>query len=372
MPFYLSQILFYLFYEVLLIRQQYFYEKSFMRKVYAYVSGSVLIVLSIFLSQSCSKKTSNTTDLIGNWSRASDFDGNARSEAVSFTIGDYAYISTGTTDRDRFQDLWEFSLARNYWAQKADLPGVARSAAIGFSIGTKGYLGTGFDGTNNLNDFWEYDPSSNTWTQKDDFKGTARYDAVGFSVDNKGYVSCGFDGNYLKDLWQFDPTAASGSQWVQKASIGGTKRSAAMAFVLNNKAYICSGNNNGTALNDLWMYDAASDTWTEKRQLTNVSSDTYDDNYTSIVRYNGVAFVMNNLAYITCGENPSLSSTTWEYNPDTDLWTEKTGFEGSARTGAIAFTLNNRGFVMTGRSGSLSFDNCYEWHPNDAVNANDN
>ena len=120
------------------------------------------------------------------------------------------------------------------------------------------------------------------------------------------------------------------------------------------------------------MYDPVADTWTEKRQLTNVSTDSYDDTYTSIIRYNGVALVMNNLAYITTGENPSLTSTTWEYNPVTDLWTQKTGFEGSARTGAVAFTLNNRGFVMTGRSGSLSFDNCYEWHPNDPVNANDN
>ncbi|MBS1921354.1 MAG: galactose oxidase [Bacteroidetes bacterium] len=343
-----------------------------MRKVFVYALGFSLIVTSVFLSQSCTKSTSSTSDLIGNWSRASDFDGNARSEAVCFTIGDYAYISTGTTDLTRFQDLWEYSIVKQYWSQKADLPGVARTSAVAFSIGTKGYVGTGFDGTNNLNDFWEYDQASNTWTQKDNFKGTARYDAVAFSLNNNGYVSCGFDGNYLKDLWQFDPTAPSGSQWVQKASIGGTKRSAAMSFVINGNAYVCSGNNNGTALNDLWMYDPVADTWTEKRQLTNVSTDSYDDTYTSIIRYNGVALVMNNLAYITTGENPSLTSTTWEYNPVTDLWTQKTGFEGSARTGAVAFTLNNRGFVMTGRSGSLSFDNCYEWHPNDPVNANDN
>ena len=82
--------------------------------------------------------------------------------------------------------------------------------------------------------------------------------------------------------------------------------------------------------------------------------------------------MMGNLAYITRGDSPSLISTTWEYHPDTDLWAEKTGFEGSAREGAVAFTLSNRGFVITGRSGSLSFDNCYEWHPNDPVNANNN
>ena len=349
--------------------QRYFYQKSSMRKMYAYFIGVSLIVLSIFISQGCTKSSTSSSDLVGNWSRSSDFDGNARSEAVGFVIGNFAYISTGTTDRDRFKDLWEYSISRQYWSQKADLPGVARSSAVGFAINTKGYLGTGYDGTNNLNDFWEYDPSANTWTQKANFAGTARYDAVGFSVGTKGYISCGFDGNYLKDLWQYDPST---NQWTQKASIGGTKRSQAQVFVYNNDAYIVSGNNNGSTLNDVWMYDPSTDNWTEKRKITDVSTDNYDDKYTSIARFNGVAFVMGSHAYLTCGESPSITTTTWEYDPATDLWTQKTGFEGSARTGTLAFTLSDRGFVITGRSGSLSFDNCYEWHPNDAVNANDN
>jgi N-acetylneuraminic acid mutarotase len=141
---------------------------------------------------------------------------------------------------------------------------------------------------------------------------------------------------------------------------------------MNNKAYVVSGANNGAALNDLWMYDPDADAWTQKRQIINVSTDSYDDNYTSIARYNAVAFVMGNFAYLATGENGSINSTTWEYDPSSDLWTQKTPFEGTARTGAVAFTLSDRGFVVTGRSGSLSFDNCYEWHPNDAVNANDN
>ena len=339
-----------------------------MRKVYAYLSGASLIILSLIVTQSCTKSTSGTSTLVGNWTRASDFDGNGRSEAVSFVIGDKAYIMTGTTDRDRFKDVWEFSLTNNYWSQKADLPGVARSSASGFTIGSKGYIGTGYDGINYLNDFWEYDPSSNQWTQKDNFAGSARYDGVGFGIGNYGYLSCGFDGNYLKDLWQFNPSATSGSQWVQKASVGGTKRSAATTFVIDNKAYVVSGNNNGEILKDLWMYDPATDQWTQKRPIYNFSTDSYDDKYTTIARQNGVAFIMGSYAYLTTGENGSLVANTWQYDPVNDLWEEKTAFEGSARTGAIAFTLSDRGFVMTGRSGSSSFDNGYEFHPNDEQN----
>ncbi|MES1218672.1 MAG: galactose oxidase [Bacteroidota bacterium] len=337
-----------------------------MRKAYAYLLGGSLIVSTAFISQACHKSSNSDTDLVGNWTRASDFDGNARGEAVSFVIGTFAYITTGYTDRDHYQDLWEFSLEKKYWSQKANLPGAARYSAVGFAIGTKGYVGTGFDGLNYMKDFWEYDPATDTWAQKDDFAGTARYDANAFAIGNNGFVTCGYDGNYLKDLWSFDPNAATGSQWAQKSSISGTKRSAATSFVMNNKAYIVSGNNNGEVLKDMFMYDPASDSWTQERNIYQYSDENYDDNYTSIPRQNGVAFVMGSYAYLSTGENGAIQSTTWRYDPSTDLWLQKTAFEGTGRTGAVAFSLDNRGFILTGRSGSLVMDNGYEFHPDDA------
>lgn len=337
-----------------------FIENSVMKKKYPYIIGALMISSTLVFTEGCSTSSDSTSDLIGNWKKSSDFDGNARSEAVTFTIGDSVYLSTGTTDRDRFKDLWVYSLSRQYWSQRADLPGAARNSAVAFTIGSKGYVGTGYDGSTRLNDFWEYNPQLNSWTQKANFAGSARYDAVGFALGNKGYISCGFDGNYLKDLYEYNPASDS---WTQRASLGGSKRSAAMAFTINGNAYVCSGNNNGASLNDLWMYDAAADTWTEKRKISNVSDESYDDDYTTIQRYNGVAFTMGNYAYIACGENGSFVANTWQYDPANDLWTEKTGFEGSARTGAVAFTLSDRGFLLTGRSGSLSFDNMYEFQP---------
>src|ERR1700750_139670 len=142
---------------------------SSMRKMHAYLIGALIISISFFITQGCVKHSDSTNDVIGNWSRSSDFDGNARSEAVTFVIGDYAYLTTGTTDRDRFQDLWEYNLSRQYWSQKAGLPGVARNSAVAFAIGSKGYVGTGYNGSTYLKDFWEYDPSANQWTQKADF-----------------------------------------------------------------------------------------------------------------------------------------------------------------------------------------------------------
>lgn len=339
-----------------------------MTKTKAYWIGGLLILSSAILSQSCSKSTDEDEELVGNWKRYDDFEGNARSEAVSFIIGDNAYVSTGSTSADRFKDLWEYNLSRRYWIQKADLPGPARNSAVAFSIGTKAYVGTGYDGVSKLNDFWEYDPANNQWTQRANFAGNGRYDAVGFTLGSKGYIACGYDGNYLKDMWEYDPAT---DQWTQKASVGGSKRSAAIAFVANDKGYICSGNNNGEILRDLWMYDPTANEWTEKKKIYNYSDETYDDDYGTIARQNGVAFPMGNYIYITSGENSSITSYTWQYDPANDSWAEKTQFEGTGRTGAVAFSLNNRGFVLTGRSGSLMMDNMYELLPNDEQVDND-
>lgn len=327
-----------------------------------------ILSLSVMIA-SCTK-TESTEDIIGNWVRRSDFEGVTRSEGISSTINDKAFVGTGYDGTDRLKDLWQYDPVQNFWVQKADLPGVARNSAVGFSINDKGYVGTGYDGINRLQDFWEYNAVSNAWVQRENFAGSARYDAVGFSIQGKGYISTGYDGNYLKDLWEFD---ATGNSWTQRVSMGGTKRSGAVAFVYENKAYICSGANNGSSssINDLWVYDpSAATTWTEKRKISNVSDEDYDDDYT-IIRSNAVSFVINDKAYISCGENGSSFSDTWEYNFETDTWTQKTSFEGVARTGAVSFSVNNRGFILTGRSSNTPFDDIREFFPTQEYEEND-
>ena len=342
-----------------------------MQKISAYLFGAGLIFSSVIISEGCTKESDSDDDddLIGNWKRIDDFEGDARSEAVSFTIGDYGYITTGTSTSERYRDMLEYNTTLKYWTQKADFPGTARNSAVAFAIGAKGYVGTGYDGSSRLNDFWEYDQASNTWTQKANFGGTGRYDAIGFAVNGKGYIGCGYDGNNLRDFWEYDPAS---DQWLQKASVGGTKRIAAVSFVINNTAYILGGSNNGDVQKDLWAYDQASNTWIEKTKVYDYSSESYDDDYGSIARQNGVAFVIGNYVYLNNGENSgSINGTTWQYDPASDRWTQKTSFEGTSRTGAVGFTLNNRGFVLTGRNGSLIMDNAYEFLPNDEQVDND-
>jgi len=338
-------------------------KKSIMHKSRYFLAGMLVFIVG------CTKSSSSTdSEDDGNWIKRSSFEGVARSEAVAFVIGDYAYVGTGYDGDTRLQDLWSYNADLNFWEQKATFPGTARSSAVGFAVNDSGYIATGYDGTNKLKDCWRYDPSTNTWEQKADFGGSARYDAVAASVAGYGYVSCGWDGNYLKDFWQFDPAA---NTWTQKVSLSGDKRQAAVCFVHGNKLYIGLGQNNGTTVNDLHEYDPSTETWTEKRELTNVSDDSYDDDYTDIVRYNAVAFVMGDKAYITTGTNGTLINKTWEYDFATDTWARKTAFEKSTRTGAVAFTVDGKGFVATGNSGSSYYDDLTEFDPTETYNEND-
>ncbi len=342
-----------------------------MKKVNNHLRTSLLLFLLIAGITSCSKSDSSSTDIIGNWKRGSEFEGVGRTESVTFTINDKVYIGGGFDGTNRLNDFWEFNQSTGSWIRKADFPGTARSSAVAFTINGKGYVGTGFDGIKKLKDFWEYNPETDTWKQVADFAGTERYGAVGFSIGSNGYVSTGYDGNYLKDLWEYSPTSNS---WTQKASLTGSKRTDAVVFVYNDKAYVLTGINNGSYLNDFWVYDPATNQWAEKRKITSVSDDSYDDDYgANITRSNAVAFVMSGgKAYLALGSISGVTGTTWEYDIATDLWIQKTSFEGSAREGALSFTLNNRGYVTTGHNSSYRFDDLWEFLPFAEQDDNDN
>ena len=57
--------------------------------------------------------------------------------------------------------------------------------------------------------------SQGVWTQKTDFGGGNRFGAIGFSIGLKEYIGTGWDDNgFKKDLWEYDPANDS---WTQKA-----------------------------------------------------------------------------------------------------------------------------------------------------------
>ncbi|TXK45707.1 galactose oxidase [Pontibacter qinzhouensis] len=317
-------------------------------------SACILIALLSFSSCDSSEEEE---EIWGNWIRQSEFSGVARSGAVSFTIGDKAYVGTGYDGRNRLQDFWQYDPTKSAWIRKAEFPGAARSAAVSFAANGKGYVGTGFDGVNYLRDFWEYDPATDTWTQIADFPGTARYGALALTIQDKGYIGAGYDGNYLKDFWQYDP--ASG-QWTEKVGLGGAKRLNGFAFAQNGKGYVGGGRNNSLYETDLLEYDPVADSW---KRLKSLTSDERDGETYPLSRASAITLEINNRAYLVTGTNGSLLSEVWEYDALSDLWTRKNDFDGGAREGAVGFVIDNRGYISTGNYSTYRFDDLWLFDP---------
>jgi N-acetylneuraminic acid mutarotase len=294
-------------------------------------------------------------------------------------IGNEVYIGTGWNGlTTRFGDFWKFDQSSHSWIQIGNMPGVPRSSAVAFSVGRKAYVGTGFDGTNVLDDFYELDTEGNVWTKKADYPGGKRYEAVAFSIGNFGYVGTGTDQHYVfKDFYKYDP---SGDTWTE-IGFSGNKRYGATVFTYQDAAYLVTGVNDGVMQTDFWKFDPAapSQNWTELRRITNLSNESYDDNYTTITRWNGASFVIPPYAYLSTGENVSLNPNTWQYDFVKDIWTVKTSFEGLPVTGAVGYSLTSTngggGFIATGRSApgqTGSSDFAWEFFPDKNADPNDN
>ena len=157
-------------------------------------------------------------------------------------------------------------------------PGIPVSGPACFSLGTKGYIVGGRSNAsgNVVNQFWEIDFITNQWTDRGTVPGGARADALAFMINNKVYYGLGYDYiNFngqkikrLKDDWySFDPTVSGGFAAV-KADFPGTNRNQPKGFTINNKVYFGWGwtgqPGDLSYLTDFWEYNPDTNTWTQK------------------------------------------------------------------------------------------------------------
>lgn len=240
------------------------------------------------------------------------------------------------------------------WKEKQNIPNTPNSGRWGaycFTIGNKIYTGGGYISSNNLNDLWEYDPVTGNWTAKADLPvNNGRTNAIAFSINGKGYVGLGVEdyfglGTKKKDLWEYDPITNS---WTEKTSLPAAPRVSAASFVLNNKVYVVGGafNYSYTYLDEVWEYDPALDQWTAKQKFP-----------TDIKQ--AQAFAIGNYGYVVGGTSDSLASKkNYQYDPVNNVWNPKQDFcDTLGRQSGVAFVLNNQAYVGLGfaRSGKLQY-----------------
>lgn len=276
------------------------------------------------------------------WTKGADFPGTARSGAVSFVIGDTAYIGTGTNGTAYYNDFYKFDKTKGTWSQIKNFPGESRYGAVSFVLNGEAYVGTGYNNTSKyLMDFYKYNPIYGEWHPVADFGGSARYLAVAFSIGNKGFVGTGIDAvDESSNFYSYDP---SNDSWTAVAGLSTSKkRKSAVGFSINNKGYIASGlyHDDYTTFifSDVQEFDPSTNTWKEK-----VFADSKLSN-----KQGAAVFTMDNKAYLVGGSNtrstilfdPSNSSlsTLAPIGPSTE----------SKRSNPIAFSLGSIGYAGLG------------------------
>jgi N-acetylneuraminic acid mutarotase len=236
--------------------------------------------------------------------------------------------------------------AKAQWAQKQSFPGNSTEELTAFSVGSYGYVLTE-DSTGN---FWRFDPGANTWSLMASFPGPARTNAVGFTIGSAGYIAAGskpFSASITyNDLWAYDPAT---NTWTQKASMPGPGKVSASGFAIGSKGYVAGGWSS-----DLYEYDATTNTWAQKASVPfgPVNS--------------SVAFAIGGKGYMGTGDNGGTGPLAefWEYNPGTNAWTRKADFGGGDRIYATGFALNGKGYIGTGYSSfGAEDDDLWEYDP---------
>jgi N-acetylneuraminic acid mutarotase len=306
--------------------------------------------------------------LAQNWTQVASMPNNSqRYNAVSFSIGNKGYVTTGQTTSATLNTTFEYNPDTDAWTQMANFPGGNRRVAAGFAIGTKGYVMCGRDdstGTGVLhNDVWEFDPATNTWTQKANFPGGNRESLVAFSIDGNGYAGLGLNGSRKLDFYKYDPIADT---WIALPDINYyAHHYNTEVFVLNGKGYFATGTaySNVTfsdyTSNKVFMFDPATGNWTQK------------NNFGGGARQYSTAFTVNGKAYMGLGYTGAFLQDLWQYDEAADSWSQTGDFTPGARLYTSSFTLGNTVYVGNGRSASSqSLASFYSWQP--ALSTNEN
>ena len=160
-------------------------------------------------------------------------------------------------------------------------------------------------------------------------------------------------------LWSYNTLTAA---WTRKAVFPPGLRVNACGFAIEPYGYVTCGRSFGSSpgqKNDLWQYNPATDVWTQKANITLAT------------REYAMVFVVNGKAYVGSGTSvaaPPLapySPSMREYNPATDTWTNKAQipdvnnppFKDNGRGMATAFAFGGYGYVTNGiGNGSLLTD----------------
>jgi N-acetylneuraminic acid mutarotase len=164
-----------------------------------------------------------------------------------------------------------------------------------------------------------------------------------FNIGDSVYIVCGLTGNaggapknMTHNVWLYNTL---NNTWTQQSDFPGEALYGCSSFVINGMGYVVNGwdsteypTSNGSLL---WQYNPQTDTWTNKAT------------FPGSTRYTTASFAVNGKGYVAMGFKP-INNTVWQYDPVADAWTQKNNFPGLARQAPVSFVVNNVAYAGLG------------------------
>ena len=131
--------------------------------------------------------------------------------------------------------------------------------------------------------------------------------------------------------------------WSEKTLLPPGKRVGHTSFVINGKSYVFGGFDGVSLLGDLWEYDPQTDQWTQKASLPAGM----ERRSAASFAINGKGYIVGGLAYDLNNKLISLGDL-WEYDPSSNIWKQKASLPKMQRYSAVGFAVGEKGYVTTG------------------------
>lgn len=127
-------------------------------------------------------------------------------------------------------------------------------------------------------------------------------------------------------------------------------RAQSMSFSIGSKGYICGGYDGVTFKTDVWEYDPSTNVWTQKTNLPGLGL------------ASGVGFSVAGKGYLCMGQGIA-NVATYEYDPILNTWATKTSFPTTALSDAVGFSIGSKGYVGAGSQLGVASAEFWEYDP---------
>jgi N-acetylneuraminic acid mutarotase len=269
------------------------------------------------------------------------------------TVNGKIYVIGGYDDNGLISEVDEYSPTTDTWAKKANIltqrTGLSTCVVNGkiYAIGGEKLAGGA------LSTVEEYNPVTNKWTKKADMlaTGTALSTCV---VNGKIYIVGRTNiqpavGGGQTTVEEYNP---DNDTWKQKADIP-TPMNNPFVTVIDAKIYVIGESWNRAAgggivqggnVQTVMQYDPAIDTWTQKADIPT------QQNNSSIAVADGKIYVIGGSGDLAGVGGPAQAGnvqTVEQYDPTTDIWTQKTDIPTQRSNSSVA-VVNGKIYVIGG------------------------